>query len=256
MAIKTIKGIAAVTCLASLMTLGGCTSVPDNAGSDPSDPWEVVNRHTYAFNQGVDNVLIKPIAKGYQFIVPEPVRDSVTHFYQNLGEPSNALNNVLQGKVEEGILSLFRLMINSTVGVGGLFDVASEVGITRMPEDFGQTMGVWGISDGPYVVLPIFGPSTVRDSVGLVPEFFTDPNYYVDNDYVRWSSWGVKFVNTRERLLPYTDMLELQVDPYVAMRNAYLQSRQSAVQDGQNDEVVEEKGLLDPFADEDEMGEP
>ena len=130
--------------------LSGCASVPKDAGQNPDDPWESLNRQTFAFNQGLDFILIRPLAKGYQFITPKPVREGVTRVFQNTMEPSNAVNNVLQGKVEEGILSLFRLMINSTVGVVGIFDVAQMVDIPRMPEDFGR---LWRHGASPRALL-------------------------------------------------------------------------------------------------------
>ena len=170
--------------------LSGCASVPKDSGQNPDDPWETLNRQTFAFNQGLDFILIRPLAKGYQFITPKPVREGVTRVFQNTMEPSNAVNNVLQGKVEEGILSLFRLMINSTVGVVGIFDVAQMVDIPRMPEDFGQTLATWGVPKGPYFVIPVLGPSTVRDTVCLVPEVFLDPNTYVGRDWFVWPWWA------------------------------------------------------------------
>ena len=230
--------------------LSGCASVPKDAGQNPDDPWESLNRQTFAFNQGLDFILIRPLAKGYQFITPKPVREGVTRVFQNTMEPSNAVNNVLQGKVEEGILSLFRLMINYTVGVVGIFDVAQMVDIPRMPEDFGQTLATWGVPKGPYFVIPVLGPSTVRDTVGLVPEIFLDPNTYVGKDWFVWPWWGAKFVNARERLLPVTDMLDKTVDPYVATRNAYLQQRQNSLQDGDGPAMIQQP-LLSPFSDED-----
>lgn len=229
--------------------LSGCASVPKDSGQNPDDPWETLNRQTFAFNQGLDFILVRPLAKGYQFITPKPVREGITRVFQNTMEPANAVNNVLQGKVEDGILSLFRLMINSSVGVVGFFDVAQEVGIERMPEDFGQTLAVWGVPKGPYFVIPVLGPSTVRDTVGLVPELFLDPNTYVGKDWFTWPWWGAKFVNARERLLPVTDMLNKTVDPYVATRNAYLQQRQSSIQNGDSPAMIQEP-LLNPFADD------
>ena len=230
------KKIAVAVSTIALALLTGCASVPDNSGSNPKDPLETLNRQTFAFNSVLDEVLFIPIAKGYQFVTPKPVRESVTNFYHNLREPTNAVNNVLQGKVEDGILSLFRLMINSTVGVGGLFDVASKVDIEPKREDFGQTMGVWGIPSGPYLVLPVFGPSDIRDAVGLVPEYFMDPNTYTQKDWI---------------MLPFTDMLSMTVDPYVAARDAYLSQRQAAIQDGDMPEILKpEEKLLDPFEDD------
>lgn len=230
--------------------LSGCASVPKDSGQNPDDPWETLNRQTFAFNQGLDFILIRPLAKGYQFITPKPVREGVTRVFQNTMEPSNAVNNVLQGKVEEGILSLFRLMINSTVGVVGIFDVAQMVDIPRMSEDFGQTLATWGVPKGPYFVIPVLGPSTVRDTVGLVPEVFLDPNTYVGRDWFVWPWWGAKFVNARERLLPVTDMLDKTVDPYVATRNAYLQQRQNSLQNGDGPAMIQQP-LLSPFGDDD-----
>ena len=246
---KMQRKLIALVAAATFALLSGCAQVPKNSGEDPADPWESMNRQTFAFNQGMDFILFRPLAKGYEFITPEPVRDGVTGVFQNTMEPANAVNNALQGKVEEGILSLFRLMINSTAGVLGIFDVAKEVDIPRMPEDFGQTLAVWGVPSGPYFVIPIFGPSTVRDAVGLVPEVFMDPNTYVGEAWFTWPWWGAKFVNTRARLLPVTDMMDKTVDPYVATRNAYLQQRQSSLQDG-DDPALIQKPLLNPFDDE------
>lgn len=248
---KNNKLLAAAV-LTGTMLLSGCASVPDGAGSNPKDPWEAMNRQTFAFNQGFDTVISRPLAKGYQFITPKPVRESVTRVFKNTMEPANAVNNVMQGKVEDGILSLFRLMINSTVGAAGIFDVAQEVGIERKEEDVGQTLAVWGISSGPFLVIPIIGPSTVRDGIALVPEVFLDPNTYIGNPATKWSWWGGKYVSARERLLPVTDMLDDAIDPYVAMRNAYLQSRQSAIQDGDEPAVIPASSMLDPFAEDDE----
>ncbi len=240
------------TALVGTLFLSGCASVPDNAGSDPKDPWEPLNRQIYAFNQGFDTVISRPLAKGYQFITPKPVRESVTRVFKNTMEPANAVNNVAQGKVEDGILSLFRLLINSTVGIAGIFDVAQEVGIERKEEDVGQTLAVWGIPSGPYFVIPIFGPSTVRDGLAYIPEVFLDPNTYVGEPWFTWPWWGAKYISARERLLPVTDMLENTVDPYVATRNAYLQSRQSAIADGDEPAMIQPNSLLDPFAEDEE----
>lgn len=242
---KVIRAAA----VAGTLLLSGCASVPEG---DPKDPWEAMNRQIFAFNQGFDTVVSRPLAKGYQFITPKPVRESVTRVFKNTMEPANAVNNVMQGKVEDGILSLFRLMINSTVGVAGVFDVAQEVGIERKEEDVGQTLAVWGVPSGPYFVIPIFGPSTVRDGLALVPEIFLDPNTYIGEPWFTWPWWGAKYISARERLLPVTDMLDKTVDPYVAMRNAYLQSRQSAIQDGDQPAVIPQSALLDPFADDDD----
>lgn len=234
--------------LAAAGLLSACTSLPPE-GRDPQDPWERMNRATFAFNQKADYFVLRPLAKGYEFITTKPIREGVTRVFQNTMEPANAVNNVLQGKVENGILSLFRLMINSTVGLVGIFDVAREVDIAPMREDFGQTLASWGVPEGPYLVLPILGPSTVRDSVGLVPEFFMDPNTYSGHAWFTYPWAGAKLINTRARLLPVTDMLEKTVDPYVAAREAYLQQRQSSLQNG-DDPALLQQPQLNPFDDE------
>ena len=141
--------------IAAAATLAGCASVPDNAGQDPSDPWEKLNRNTFAFNQKVDTYLIRPAAKGYEFVVPEYARERIGNIYGNLNEPANVLNNALQGKGEGALVSLFRLMINTTLGLGGMYDVAGTA--ANQParrEDFGQTLAVWGVGNGPYFVIP------------------------------------------------------------------------------------------------------
>lgn len=249
--LKLNRLILSAVAIAGLSVLGGCVSVPDNAGQNPADPLEALNRQTFAFNEVMDTALVRPIAKGYEYVTPKPVREGVTRVFQNTMEPANAVNNVLQGKVEDGILSLFRLMINSTVGIAGIFDVAEEVDIPRKAEDFGQTMAVWGIPNGPYFVIPFLGPSNARDAIGLIPELFMDPNTYIGEDWFVWPWWGAKFINARARLLPVTDMLDKTVDPYIATRDAYLQSRQAAIQDGDDPALISDENLLDPFADDD-----
>ena len=153
---KTLPKFALV--LAAVASLAGCVSVPDNAGQDPSDPWETMNRNTFAFNQKLDTYVYRPVAKGYEFVVPEYARERIGNIYVNLNEPANAINNALQGKGEGALVSLFRLMINTTLGLGGMYDVAGTAANqpTRR-EDFGQTLAVWGVGNGPYFVIPFLG---------------------------------------------------------------------------------------------------
>ncbi len=229
---KSALRLATLAVTASLM-LAGCVSVPEGAGSDPKDPWESLNRNTFAFNRKLDTYVVRPIAKGYEYVVPGMVRDRIGNVYTNLGEPKNLLNNALQGKPEGALVSLFRFMINSTLGLGGMFDVAGSAANQPVcEEDFGQTLGVWGVHDGPYFVIPFVGPSSVRDTVGLGVGYFSWPMTYADAGYVEWGMWGLFAVDLRYRMLPATDLLEGAVDPYIMAREAYLGSRRNAVYDG------------------------
>lgn len=227
----TVTKLALAVGAAALLV--GCAQVPPGAGSDPTDPWEKVNRQTYAFNTTVDTYLIRPVAKGYTFLMPDKARESVTNFFTNLGEPSNALNNALQGKGERAGQSVFRFLINTTFGLGGLFDVAGQTtGIAVAKEDFGQTLGVWGVPAGPYFVLPFLGPSSVRDTAGLAGDYATYPLTYLDNEWVSWGLYGAYAINTRANLIPATDLLAKSIDPYAMARGAYLSMRRNAVYDG------------------------
>ena len=148
---------------AAAVLLAGCAQVPPNAGENPSDPYERVNRNIYAFNDSIDRAVFRPVAETYVEWTPEWVRTRVSNVVDNLGDPGNAVNNTLQGKVDRGIESLMRFLVNSTFGIAGIFDVADEIGLKRHSEDFGQTLGVWGVGSGSYLVLPILGPSSTRD---------------------------------------------------------------------------------------------
>lgn len=219
--------------IAAALTLVGCASVPDNAGQDPSDPWEKMNRNIFAFNQKADSYVIRPIAKGYEFVVPAYARERISNVYVNLGEPSNVLNNALQGKGESALVSLFRLMINTTLGLGGMFDVAGTAGQQPVRnEDFGQTLAVWGVGSGPYFVIPFLGPSTVRDTASLGVEYLTSPQTWLDGGWVEWGMWGLQAVDMRLNLMPATDLLEDAIDPYLMAREAYFGARRNAVYDG------------------------
>lgn len=215
------------------LLVGACaTQIPPNAGSNPADPWERYNRHMTAFNDRVDRALFKPVAQAYADYVPAPVRDCVGNVFGNIGDVPNALNNLLQGKPREAVSDICRVVINTTVGVLGCFDVASKAGLEKSDEDFGQTLGRWGYPLGPYFVWPFLGPSTVRDSFGRVAGFYTDPVDYVDSVRLRNSLWATRFIDTRASLLPAEKLFETALDRYVAIRDAYLQRRRSQVYDG------------------------
>lgn len=212
-----------------VLSLGGCAS-----GPNPKDPWEPWNRSMYEFNEVLDKAALKPVAKGYRKVVPPPVRGGVTNFFGNFRDVTTAVNNLLQLKVGNALSDVGRVVLNSTVGLFGVFDVATPLGLEKHNEDFGQTLGYWGVASGPYVVLPLLGPSTVRDSVGLVGDYFTDPEFYIfDSDALGWAVFGTRIVNLRANLLEAEEVFEqAAVDRYAFLRDAYLQRRLSLIHDG------------------------
>lgn len=223
---------AAVLAAVSCAVLAGCASVPEGAGSNPADPWESMNRQTHAFNDGADRYVFRPIAKGYKAVTPEPVRSCVSNMMDNLTEPRNMVNNALQGKGKGAFESFMRFIVNSTFGLLGCFDVAKMGELQPQPEDFGQTLGVWGVGNGPYLVLPFLGPSTVRDAAGRGVNWATSIQTWVDPSWAGWAVWGVDAVDARTRLLDLDGMMDTAVDPYAQMRDGYLQFRRNQVYDG------------------------
>ncbi len=213
-------------CLITLMT--GCASV------DNKDPLEGFNRGVYKFNDVSDKAVFKPIAGAYKAVMPTPVRSGVSNFFANLKTFVTTINQVLQFKFNKAAESAGRFVINSTVGIAGLFDVASKQGIPQYKEDFGQTLGYWGVGNGAYLMLPFFGPSTLRDTTGLIADSMTiDPIGYIDDPRTRNIVIATKFIDTRAQLLPGSDLLdEAALDPYTFMRDAYLQRRANQVADG------------------------
>ncbi|RMG37666.1 MAG: VacJ family lipoprotein [Gammaproteobacteria bacterium] len=221
-----------VLLLAGGLLLSGCATT-DAEFADPRDPLEGFNRAMFSLNDMLDRALFKPLAQGYQFIVPAPVDKGVTNFFNNLGDVTTAINNLLQLKVGRAANDLGRVVVNSTLGIGGLFDVASNMDLPRHDEDFGQTLGTWGVASGPYLVLPIIGSSSGRDAVGVVVDWFTDPLTYLEDDTLRWSLRGLDFVDTRADLLSASRVVdEAALDPYAFVRDAYLQRRRNLVYDG------------------------
>ena len=206
------------------------------------DPWEGWNRGMYKFNYGFDKYLFLPLVKGYQFIVPEPARKGVTNFFSNLFEVRNFANNLLQGKIEGCVNSAFRFVFNSTLGLGGLLDPATEMGFPEWKEDFGQTLAVWGMGPGPYMILPVAGPSTVRDAGGLAVDGVGGSlwvNFLVDEifdwststeDKVKWSLTGLRALNTRSnvefRYFETGSPFEYELVRYIWMKNRELQIEQ------------------------------
>jgi phospholipid-binding lipoprotein MlaA len=225
-------GSRVLSCLAVPALLLGCASKPDRA-VDPRDPLEPYNRATFRFNMDFDKAFVQPIAYGYQKVTPEPVDRGITNFFNNLADVTSAVNNVLQFKMSRAGSDVGRLFINSTVGVLGFIDVATNVGLPSYKEDFGQTLGYWGLEPGAYLVTPFLGPSTMRDALGMGGDMFTDPLVSVQERQVRWGLVGVRVVDQRADLLKATEIVEeAAIDPYSFVRDAYLQRRQSLVHDG------------------------
>ena len=214
--------------------LGACASIPPGAGSNPADPWEVYNRNMFEFNDAVDRAVMKPVAKAYEAAVNEDIRGCINNAFLNLLEPVNAINNLLQGKPVQAASDLCRFAINSTLGVVGCLDIASKIGLQRSNEDFGQTLGRWGLAPGPYFVLPILGPSSVRDAFGRLFDFLgTDPIWYIRDIPVRNTLVGARLVDTRASLLPAERVMEAAaLDRYQFVRDAFLQFRRNLVYDG------------------------
>jgi phospholipid-binding lipoprotein MlaA len=212
-----------------LVLLSGCATVQQ---PNEDDPFESFNRTMYDFNRGVDKAVLRPIAKGYDAVAPAPVKQSVSNFFANLDELPNFVNSLLQGKVVDGFSDLGRFTINSTLGLGGLFDVASKMGIPSHDEDFGQTLGVWGIESGPYLVLPFLGPSSIRDSVSRPADNLVSVQNDMNHIPTRNTLYFMNLVDLRYRLLPLDSQLDEAVDEYSFVRDAYLMRRQFLVYDG------------------------
>ncbi len=211
-----------------MLGLSGCASTPRN----PDDPLERYNRAMFSFNEGVDKVALKPVAKVYETVTPGFVQTGVGNFFGNLGDVWIGFNNMLQGKVGDGMSDWMRFMVNSSFGFGGLLDIASDMGLQKSNEDFGQTLAVWGVGDGPYVVLPLLGPRTLRDAAALPVDWKGDPVAYVGHDQTRMAFSVLRIVHIRASLLGTEKLIEDSVDKYSMVRDAYLQRRRFLVHDG------------------------
>ena len=213
--------------------LSGCATYSGNSMTNSSDPWQAVNRPVFAVNDTFDKMLFKPLAKGYANLAPEPVQNAVTNFFSNLNEIDNAINNLFQGKPVQFATSIGRLAINSTVGLGGLFDVASYAGLKHAPEDLGQTFGTLGASAGPYIVLPLLGSSSIRDLPGRVLSMYINPLAWLDDVSFRNIMVGVNAVDSRANLLAKEDIAsEISNDKYTLYRNSFLEERDFQISDG------------------------
>ena len=218
--------------LAPLFVCAGVAMMPfaANAATE-DDPWEGFNRVVFKFNDTLDTYALKPIAQGYQFITPQFLEDGIHNMYRNVGDVRNLANNVLQVKPHAAGVDTARLLMNTIVGVGGFFDVGTKMGLQRNDEDFGQTLGYWGLNSGPYLVLPLLGPSTVRDALGIYPDSYAEPYRYMHDVSARNTVAGMKIIDARANLLSAEKLIT--GDKYIFIRNAYLQSREFKVKDGQ-----------------------
>jgi len=227
--LSRIRVVASALVIAVLAS--GCAATPGKTTQE--DRWEGMNRGVYKFNDTVDRAAVKPAAKGYKKITPGWMRTGIGNFFSNLGYPSTFINQFLQGKAVLGLRDTTRFLVNSTIGLAGFLDVATPMGLEKNDEDFGQTLAVWGVGSGPYLTLPLFGPSTMRDAPSRVVEFFLDPLDLADIPWeAEWGKNALHAVHARADLLPLDATLERAFDPYAVIRDAWLQRREYAIYDG------------------------
>ncbi|MFM0617928.1 VacJ family lipoprotein [Paraburkholderia nemoris] len=237
---RGVRTVQMATFALATATLVGCSTVQTPT---KGDPLEGLNRTIFTVNDKLDQYALKPVAKGYVFITPQPVRDSVTNFFSNIGDVYIAANNLLQLKIADGVEDIMRIVINTVFGVGGLFDVATLAKLPKHDNDLGLTLGHYGVPAGPYLVLPLFGPSTLRDAVGSIGNYYVNPLSYIHPDGLSWALYGLNVVNTRANLLNAGDVLEgAALDKYSFVRNAYLQRRQYLLSDGKQSQSLPNYG--------------
>lgn len=236
----TLPLLAALSLLPALLT--GCATT---GPKDPADPLQPMNRATYRFNVAVDKATLKPAATAYRDHVPKVVQTGVGNFFTNLSVPATAVNDLLQGKPLAAGQDLLRFVINTTLGWGGVFDIASPSGVPVHTEDLGQTLGKWGVPAGPYLMVPLLGPSTLRDLPSAVADRLLEPLYWFNPGNARWVSLGLSVVNTRAGLLALDDTISKAYDPYAFVRNAYLQRREYLIYDGDPPERPVDEEMLE-----------
>jgi phospholipid-binding lipoprotein MlaA len=222
--------LRAATGALTVLLLAGCATT---GTTTPGDPFERMNRGTHRFNDAVDRAVLKPVATGYRNHVPRLIQTGVDNVLEHLAFPTTIVNDLLQLKIKDTLIDLGRFVVNSTLGIGGLLDPASDFGIPRNDEDFGQTLGRWGMPSGPYLVLPFFGPSTARDAPSIYADAQTDLRVALDLDSTtEWALVGLSFVNRRAELLPFDPSFDSAYDRYAFIRDAWLQRREYQVKDG------------------------
>lgn len=252
---RVVRLFAVLAFLTALPLLAGCATAPDAKNAETlaefrqiNDPIEPTNRAIFAFNRAIDAVILKPLAKLYRDFTPKIFQDTVGNILANLRTPVVLANDVLQGEGKRVGTTLARFVVNSTVGLGGTMDVASEMGLPRHGEDFGQTLAVWGVPEGPYLMLPLFGPSNPRDLVGLVADFFSDPiNWYAANtgrEFITYSRTGTTGVDARASHMKELDDLErTSLDYYAAIRSLYRQRRADEIRNGRGSSNTPTPGM-------------
>ncbi len=237
----SLRPFSPLALLAALL-VSGCAGIqPQQLAEDEPvypDPLEGFNRATYAFNDGVEKVILRPVSTGYKAVVPQTARTGVSNFFNNLAYPTVIINAFLQGKFEQGAEDLQRFIYNSTFGLGGLLDISTPMGLRAHSEDFGQTLGYWGVGVGAYIVLPLLGPSTLRDTVGLIPGYYAYLLNHHDKVRGRNALIALRATERRSRLLTASRIVDDQLDPYAFVRDAYLQRRESLVNDQQPQKKV------------------
>jgi phospholipid-binding lipoprotein MlaA len=237
-----------------LVLVAGCATT-ETSGEAPRqevvrsayDPWEPLNRGMYAVHDAIDRFTLRWIARGYKAAVPSFARRGVTNFSRNLLTPRSAINNFLQGKGGPGFSDLGRFIINSALGIGGLVDVATAQGMPEYDEDFGQTLAVWGMPEGPFVFIPILGPNTLLDAVSIPVDLISDPLLHYDNSSARDKIYILRAIDLRARILTAEKLLEDSKDPYLTIRESYLQNRRFQVYDGNPPTTEEEDDLFEEF---------
>ena len=239
-------------CVIAMTVLSACAGNIPAAPKDQraeTDPWEPLNRRVSNFNKGFDSVTFKPLAMGYYKVVPEFAQTGVNNFSRNLRGPLNIINNFLQGKPARGFDETARFLINSIFGIAGLFDIATMNGIESSPETFGETFAVWGIPDGPFVTVPIFGPRTLSGVFAIPLNFLADPLFHIDDNTTKWVIYGIRAIDLRMRLFAAEKLIAGSNDRYLAIRESFLQNRQYRIYDG---DPPEDEDFYEDFLDEEE----
>ena len=232
------------------LVLTGCTT--QTLKPDPRDPLEKINRTIFTVNEGLDRAVARPVATAYRKVTPQLVQTGVSNFWSNATYPKTIINQFLQGKPLAGLRDLERFLLNTVAGIGGILDPATAAGLDRNDEDLGQTLGKWGLPQGPYLIIPVLGPTTVRDGTGRIADRFADPVHYVDDWRWQWGLDAFRLLDRRARLMPATDALREVHDPYAFVRGAYFQQREYAVHDGNVIDTPADEGI---DWDEDEVDE-
>lgn len=232
----------------------GCVSIPEGQSRVKKDPWESMNRNVFAFNEQVDRYAIKPLTQVYEFILPEFIRDRISNVFANIGDIYTAVHQLLQGKPQMALDDVSRVLVNTTLGLGGLFDVASAGGLEKHKEDFGQTFGVWGAKSGPYLVLPLLGPSSVRDAAGWFFDLQTDILLNDIQDVpLRNTITGLRVIDQRAKYLSASSLLDdAGFDQYTFVRDAFLQRRLNRIYDGNPPLIDTEEDLPDALVEQEE----